>query len=146
MKRPNRAAKGAGKPNLSFQPGHETCLCLYDRDAGTPVSTIPLSDQQFQTVLLYCIKNRIEIEEFIEEAVLEKLGKTESPVQGFFSKATKGLPPYLRKVIEGMRSKTERREAADLMSKWAVIVASSAAELCHGRQPRFSRPKGIQLN
>lgn len=64
------------KSGQPFDPDeeHPSCLCIYDRLAKAPVSKIPISATEFWKLL--AIAPGYELEEFIADAIRQKLART----------------------------------------------------------------------
>ena len=82
--RRHRLPSGAGPfaPNVDYP----ACLCTFDRIAGSPVSKIPISDDEFTSLLTNSIREGGGIERFIADAIREKVARkpaalTSNPAQ-----------------------------------------------------------------
>ena len=73
---PRSTPQQEGLPPFDAAIDHPSCLCLFDRAAGSPVSQVPLTPDEFCSLICHAAGPG-GAEQFIAEAVREKLASTD---------------------------------------------------------------------
>jgi hypothetical protein len=82
MKNQSRILKNGSKPASTSQPknapspvAHPRCLCIFDSAVGESVCEIPIAGKELPSVVIAGYRQGITIDQFIADAIKEKLGE-----------------------------------------------------------------------